>query len=158
MRPNRPILTMLFLSTIGIATGEVACGRTGPGDSPHADASGGGTSGAAAVGGVAATAGGTSGAGGSGANLAVHECQVLEDAGPPPQDICFFCDPLPVGSPGGCGVPIDCNTTDLTSPLRYPVGCSIVFPWHAMYSYEVGRQTADCWESSPGIPQWQCAW
>jgi hypothetical protein len=184
MKPNRRILTMLFLSVIGMTTGEIACGRTGPGDSAHDDAGGGGTSGAEATGGVAsssgipsaggvpslggtggrltsndaATGGGTTGAGGSGGNLAIHECQILEDAGPPPRDICFFCDPLPAGSTGGCGVPIDCNTTDLTSPLRYPVGCQIVFPWHAMFSYEVGRQTASCWESSPGIMRWQCAW
>jgi hypothetical protein len=98
------------------------------------------------------------GAGGSGINLAAHECEVLEDAGPPPQDICLFCDPLPAGSSGGCGVPIDCNNTDLTSPRRYPVGCQVVFPWHAMFSYEVGRQVASCYESPAGITQWQCFW
>jgi len=140
---------MHFLGAIGLATSVIGCGRTTADNNPPEDANTGGASGAAT----------TSAGGSSGGNLYVHDCQgVYSDTNPPPREICFFCDPLPAGSTGGCGVPTDCYTTDPTSPIRYPVGCEVVFPWQAMFSYETGwLQVAFCVDDASQA-HWNCAW
>jgi hypothetical protein len=68
-----------------------------------------------------------------------------------------MCDPLPAGSSEGCGVPTRCGDSDTSSPVRYPVGCDIIFPWQADPTYWPDElQQAYCYVGTDGIPRWQC--
>jgi hypothetical protein len=176
MKPTRKLLTVLWMTAIGLAVGHFGCGGHGlrngvDGGGAEAAATGGapstggtlaaggsGMGGSAGMGGTSTTApvstGGSAGAGGSGGSVNVHECPMAYPSGL--VKVCFMCDPLPAGSTEGCGLPTRCGDKDTSSPTRYPVGCEIVFPWQNTTYYPDELEAAVCYVGADGIPYWAC--